>query len=118
MYAYSNSAPYQVLVVISHQFRIIADAYCVLTDQHVGKRDDIKISKEEAAAAQDSFSHKCDFCNRKFNSRKAMLLHRNSCIHQYNTTEEVFTVEDIVGVFGWVENRWLLVKWEGYEEPD
>ena len=86
--------------------------------QHVGKRDDIKISKEEAAAAQDSFSHKCDFCNRKFNSRKAMLLHRNSCIHQYNTTEEVFTVEDIVGVFGWLENRWLLVKWEGYEEPD
>ena len=86
--------------------------------QHVGKRGDIKISKEEAAAAQDSFSHKCDFCNRKFNSRKAMLLHRNSCIHQYNTTEEVFTVEDIVGVFDCLENRWLLVKWEDYEEPD
>ena len=46
------------------------------------------------------------------------MLHRDSCVHQYNTTEEVFTVENIVDVFGWLENRWMLVKWEVYAEPE
>ena len=80
--------------------------------QHVGRRANIKISN---TAAQKTFSHKCDFCDRKFKSNKAMLLHRESCVHQYNTTDEVFVVEKIVGAFGWVDARWLLVKWEGYE---
>ena len=73
--------------------------------QHVGRRANIKISKEEASAAQETFTHKCDFCNRKFKSNKAMLLHRDSCVHQYNTTDEVYVVEEIIGAFGWVDAR-------------
>ena len=45
-----------------------------------------------------------------------MLIHRNSCVHQYDTTEEV--VEEIIGAFGWAEARWMLVKFEGYDEPE
>ena len=49
-----------------------------------------------------------------------MLIHRNNCVHQYNTTDETFVVEDIdiVGVFDRIESRWMLVKFEGYDEPE
>ena len=36
----------------------------------------------------------------------------------YATTDEVFTVEKIVGVFGHKDARWFLVKWQGYEDPE
>ena len=49
--------------------------------------------------------HKCQFCNRKFKSNKTMLLHRDSCVHQYNTTDEVYVIEEIIGAFGWVDAR-------------
>ena len=39
-------------------------------------------------------------------------------MHNYATTDEVFTVEKIVGVFGHKDSRFFLVKWEGYEEPE
>ena len=47
-----------------------------------------------------------------------MLIHRASCAYNYATTEEVFTVEEIVGVFGHKDSRWYLVKWQGHEEPE
>ena len=47
-----------------------------------------------------------------------MYIHRGACIHQYDTTEETFVVEELVDVFGWVEARWFLVKYEGYEVPE
>ena len=47
-----------------------------------------------------------------------MYIHRGSCVHQYDTTDETFVVEELVGVFDWVEVRWFLVKYEGYEEPE
>ena len=86
--------------------------------QHVGRRSDISVTHEEVREAQKTFAHRCDFCDRRFRSNRAMLIHRQSCVHQYNTTDEVFTVEDIVGVFGRIEARWMLVKWEGYEQPE
>ena len=67
---------------------------------------------------QNKFKHQCDFCRMRFKSKKAMYTHRKSCIHQYDTTDEAFVVEAIVGVFGWVEARWFLVKYEGYDEPE
>ena len=42
-----------------------------------------------------------------------MFIHRNSCVHQYHTTDETFVVEDIVGVFDRIETRWMMVKFEG-----
>ena len=35
-----------------------------------------------------------------------------------NTTEEVYEVETIAGVFGHVEVRFMFVKWTGYDEPE
>ena len=86
--------------------------------QHVHVREPIKVTKEEIACAEDKYAHQCDFCKRKFKTRSSMLIHRASCVHNYATTDEVFTIEQIVGVFGHRDARWFLVKWEGYEEPE
>lgn len=61
--------------------------------QHGRCRETIKISSSEASAAQVTFGHKCDFCIRKFKSNKAMLLHHDSCVHQYNTTDDVLSLK-------------------------
>ena len=87
--------------------------------QHVGWRSDkVKITSAEAASAQSKLDYRCDFCMRTFKTQKAMRIHRNFCVHQYDTTNEVFVVEAIIGAFGWAEARWMLVKFEGYEDPE
>ena len=86
--------------------------------QHVFKRDDIVVTEAEAVAAEAGFKHQCDFCKRRFKTRRDMLIHRANCNHNYATTEEVFEVEDIVGVFGSKDARWFKVKWKDYEEPE
>ena len=73
---------------------------------------------EAAAAAQTAFKHKCDFCEWRFKSHRDILIHRNNCVHQYNTTDEKFVVEEIVEVFDRIEVRWMLVKFEGYDETE
>ena len=47
-----------------------------------------------------------------------MQIHRCRWTHNYDTTQEIFEVEKIVGVFGHVENRWLQVKWKWHPEPE
>ena len=62
-----------------------ADMEVAMTEpfsQHVGKRSDISVTKAEVAAAQTSFKHQCDFCDRRFKSRRDILMHRNHCVHQ------------------------------------
>ena len=86
--------------------------------QHVHKREPIKVTEAEVANAEAKYDHQCDFCRRKFKTNRAMLIHRASCMLNYATTDEVFTVEKIVGVFGHKDGRWFLVKWQGYEDPE
>ena len=86
--------------------------------QHVHKRQPIKVTEQEVASAESKYKFKCDFCRRKFKTDRAMQIHRASCIHNYDTTEEVFVFEKIVVVFGYKEARWYLVKCQGYEEPE
>ena len=76
------------------------------------------MTEAEAVAAEAGFKHQCDFCKRRFKTRRDMLIHRANCSHNYATTEEVFEVEDIVGVFGSKDARWFKVKWKDYEEPE
>ena len=80
----------------------------------------VSVTVAEADSAQSKFGHKCDFCSRKFKTRKGILIHRDSCVHQYDTTEEVYEVEEIIviGAFGWEETRWILVKFERYDESE
>ena len=86
---------------------------------HVQTQDSkIAVTKEEIMAAQEDFEHKCDFCSRRFKTLAAMRVHRANCPYNYATTEEVFEVEDIVGVFGRITSRWFLVKYAGYEAPE
>ena len=78
--------------------------------QHVFRREPITVTKAEVAKAEAKYAHKCDFCLRRFKTDKAMQIHRASCVHNYNTTEEIFVLEKIVGVFGHKDARWFLVK--------
>ena len=47
-----------------------------------------------------------------------MLIHRNNCTYNYGTTDEVFELEDITGVFGPRNVRWFRVKSVGHEKED
>jgi len=73
--------------------------------QHVHKRSKLKISKTEAKAAEKKYKFKCDFCPRRFKTERNMQIHRCNCIYNYNTTQEVFEVEQVIGAFGHVDNR-------------
>ena len=48
-----------------------------------------------------------------------MLIHityHTNCQHNYDTTDEVYALEDIVATFDHYKNdRWFKVKYEGYE---
>ena len=86
--------------------------------QHVHRRKPIAVTEAEVANAEAKYKHQCDFCLRKFKTARAMQIHRASCVHNYNTTEEVFVLEKIVGVFGHKNARWYLVKWQDYDDPE
>ena len=63
--------------------------------QHVHRRADITVTDKEARKTEKKYEHKCDFCERRFKTRKGMLIHRANCQHNYGTTDEVYVLEDI-----------------------
>ena len=79
--------------------------------QHVHKRKPIKVTQEEIANAEQKYAHKCDFCIRKFKTRRAMLIHRARCVHNYATTDEVYVVERINCGCIWTRTRMLVGFW-------
>ena len=86
--------------------------------QHVFRRDAVQVSAAEVSAAEEKFTFKCGYCDRKFKDTRAKKIHEASCKHYYGTTEEYYEIENITVVFGRVEARWYLVKWKGYEVPE
>ena len=86
--------------------------------QHVGRRESAAVEHEEAVAVQKEYKNECGFCGRRFKTKRAVKIHEASCVHTYGTTDEYYVVERIVGVFGRLDQRWFLVKWEGYTEPE
>ena len=75
-------------------------------NQHVYKRKPIKVTESEVTRTESKYKHHCDFCQKKFKTDRAMHIHRASCIHNYDTTDEVYVVEKIVGVFDYKDARW------------
>ena len=47
-----------------------------------------------------------------------MSIHRTNCAYNYVTTDEIYEVEDILNFFGHIDNRWFLIKWRGYDNPE
>ena len=86
--------------------------------QHVGRKETVAIGHAEAVAAQKEYKNECEFCARKFKTKRAVKIHATSCAHRYGTTEEYFDVEKITGVFGRLGQRWFLVKYEGHPQPE
>ena len=84
--------------------------------QHVYRRGKLTVTNAEAKAVEMKYKFKCDFCPRRFKTEKNMQIHHNSCIHNYNTTQEIYEVEKVVNAFGRVDNRCLLVKWKDHQE--
>ena len=70
--------------------------------QHVHKRATIKVTvtEVEVANVEAKYDHQYDFCRRNFKINRVMLIHRASCMLNYATSDEVFAVKEIVGVFG------------------
>ena len=76
--------------------------------QHVHKRDKLTVTEAEAKAAEKKYKFKCDFCSRRFKTDRNMQIHRCSCtlcIYNYNTSQEVFEVDQVLVAFGHVDNR-------------
>ena len=92
--------------------------------QHVQRQEasdaEIKesLTEEELLQVEAGYKHSCHFCGRKFKTEAGMLVHRNNCKLGYNTTEEVYELEEVLDVFGAKTNRFFLVKWKGYDEPE
>ena len=86
--------------------------------QHVHKRQAIKVTNAEAKTVEEKYIHQCDFCSRRFKTQDNMLKRRSHCVYNYDTTNEVFEIEEIVDVFGFAHSCWFLVKYKGYEEPE
>lgn len=80
--------------------------------QHVHKRAKLTVTETEAKAAERKYKFKCDFCPRRFKTKRSIQIHGCSCIYNYGTTQEVFEVEKVVGAFGHghVDNRWLAIR--------
>ena len=60
----------------------------------------ITATEAETASVQNNIKHECEYCKRKFKTSRAMSIHKTKCMYAYSTTEEIFEVEEIVGVFG------------------
>ena len=114
--------------VMTDRLTAIADASVELADmhvsmpktfsQHVHRRSKITVTSAEAATVAKAYKFKCDFCARRFKTDKSMQIHRASCVFNYDTTDEIYEVEEIANVFGHIDNRWFLVKWKGYDEME
>ena len=64
---------------------------------------------------QKIYKHTCEYCNRKFKTKRAVQIHMTTCVYVHDVTDEYYEVEDRVGVFDRIVNRWYLVKWTGYD---
>ena len=49
--------------------------------KHVYRRADIKVTEEDTRMSEIKYENKCDFCERerRFKTRKGMLIHRVNC---------------------------------------
>ena len=114
--------------VMTDRLTAIADASVNLADmhvsmpktfsQHVHRRSKITVTSSDAAAVEKAYKHKCDFCSRRFKTDRSMQIHKAICVFNYDTTDEVYEIENITNVFGHIDNRWFLVKWKGYDEKE
>ena len=77
-----------------------------------------KATKEEMDTVSAKYPVPCDFagagCDARFKTKAAMLIHRQHCTYNYATTEEAFSVDHIVSVFGHKTRRLFKVVWEGH----
>ena len=86
--------------------------------QHVFRRKAIKATTTKVKNIASKYENKCDFCERRFKTKCGMRIHRSKCQHNYDTTEEVYTIDEIVEVFGHKNARWFKVRYHGYPEPE
>ena len=73
---------------MSHRLTMIADKSKSEADmivnvdktftQHVHRRESISVTETEVRKAEKSHAHKCDFCERRFKTRRGMLIHNPS----------------------------------------
>ena len=57
--------------------------------QHRFRRDAVQVSAAEVSAAEEKFTFKCGYCDRKFKDMRAKKIHDANCKHYYGTTESI-----------------------------
>ena len=108
---------------VTRRLTAIADAVRDNTDMNVSmpktfthhvanKCDKLKVSADEPKTSEQRYKFKYDFCPRRFKTEKTCrYIYTATSTSNYDTIQEVFEVEKVVGAFAHVENRWILVKW-------
>ena len=57
------------------------------------------------------YDHKCDFCVRSFKTKGGCAaIHRVQFAYNYDTTDEVFELEEVTTVFGHKDTHWFRMK--------
>ena len=80
--------------------------------------DPEKATAKELKAKKAQYQHACKFvnagCKERFKTARGMKIHIHSCTFRfYYESMSKSPVEKIVGVYGRVERRHFLVRWEG-----
>ena len=85
---------------------------------HVFAREEIKVTDVEVAEVESGYEHKCDFCVRRFKTQRGMYIYRAQCAYNYDTTDEIFDLEEATAVFGHKDARWFRLKRAGYDKEE
>ena len=78
--------------------------------KYVHRRQPIAVTEEEVRTMEEGYEHKCDFYPRRLKIWRGMSIHRSNGVHNSDTTEGAFPLEDITEVFGHKDTRWFQVK--------
>ena len=78
--------------------------------KYVHRREPITVTEEEVRTMEEGYEHKCDFYPRRLKTWRGMSIHWSNGVHNSDTTEGAFPLEDITEVFGYKDTRWFQVK--------
>ena len=91
--------------------------------QHVKVQQKVTpASAKEIKKIEDKYEFPCLFqgagCDARFKTKSGMLTHTSSCPYNYDTTQNFFEIERIVGVYGHNRRKLFKVQWRGYKGAD
>ena len=75
-------------------------------------------SFEKVMATEVNYKNVCEFCGRHFKTARGMKIHKASCNHFHNLTDDEDEIKLINATFDTPQHRWCRVEWEGHPGKD